>query len=108
MPTLAHKFAQLRKAGVSIVVGTDSGILMNLHSDSTWRKLDTMVRLGLAPMDALRAATFWPAKLLKRDDLGAVAAGKLAHLIVVDGDPLENMYALRNVAHVIKDGVVYK
>ncbi len=108
VPTLAHKFAQLRKAGVTIIVGTDSGIPMNFHFDSTWRELDTMVRLGMAPMDAIRAATFWPAKLLKRDDLGAVAAGKLADIIVVDGDPLESMYALRNVVHVIKDGIAYK
>jgi tryptophan 2-monooxygenase len=81
---------------------------MNFHFDSTWRELDTFVRLGVAPMDAIRAATFWPARLLKRDDLGVVAPGKLADIIVVDGDPLRSMEALRHVVHVVKDGVVYK
>lgn len=108
VPTLAHKFNQMRSTGVTLITGTDSGIPMNFHFDSTWRELDTFVRLGVAPMDALRAATYWPAKLLKRDDLGTVAPGRLADIIVVDGDPLRSMEALRHVEHVIKDGVVYK
>jgi imidazolonepropionase-like amidohydrolase len=108
VPTLANKFAQLRAAGVTLVTGTDSGIPMNFHFDSTWRELDTFVRLGMDPMEAIRAATFWPAKLLKRDDLGTIAPGKLADIIVVDGDPLRSMESLRHIVHVIKDGVVYK
>ena len=107
-PTLQNKFNQLRQSGVTLVTGTDSGIPMNFHFDSTWRELDTFVRLGLPPMEAIRAATYWPAKLLKRDDLGLVAPGKLADVIVVDGDPLRSMESLRHVVHVIKDGVVYK
>jgi len=108
VPTLANKFAQLRATGVTLITGTDSGIPMNFHFDSTWRELDTFVRLGMDPMDAIRAATFWPAKLLKRDDLGTIAPGKLADVIVVDGDPLRSTESLRHVVHVIKDGVVYK
>jgi imidazolonepropionase-like amidohydrolase len=108
LPTLANKFAQLRSTGVTLITGTDSGVPMNFHFDSTWRELDMFVRLGMDPMDALRAATFWPAKLLKHDDLGTIAPGKLADIIVVDGDPLRSMESLRHVVHVIKDGRVYK
>ena len=108
VPTLANKFAQLRTTGVTLITGTDSGIPMNFHFDSTWRELDTFVRLGMDPMDAIRAATFWPAKLLKRDDLGTIAPGKAADIIVVDGDPLRAMESLRHLVHVVKDGVVYK
>jgi len=108
VPTLANKFQQMRSTGVTLITGTDSGIPMNFHFDSTWRELDTFVRLGVAPMDAIRAATFWPARLLKRDDLGVIAPGKLADIIVVDGDPLRSMEALRHMVHVVKDGVVYK
>lgn len=108
VPTLARKFQQMRSTGVTLITGTDSGIPMNFHFDSTWRELDAFVRLGMDPMDALRAATFWPAQLLKRDDLGVIAPGKLADIIVVDGDPLRSMEALRHVVHVVKDGVVYK
>ena len=108
VPTLPNKFNQLRQSGVTLITGTDSGIPMNFHFDSTWRELDTFVRLGMPPMEAIRAATYWPARLLKRDDLGLVAPGKLADIIVVDGDPLRSMEALRHVVHVVKDGVVYK
>ncbi len=108
VPTLSNKFAQLRATGVTLITGTDSGIPMNFHFDSTWRELDGFVRLGMDPMDAIRAATYWPAKLLRRDDLGTIAPGKLADIIVVDADPLRSMEALRHVVHVIKDGQVYK
>ena len=108
IPTLANKFRQLREAGVTIIVGTDSGIPLNFHFDSTWRELKTMVDLGMPPMDAIRAATYWPAQLLKQPNLGTVAAGKLADVIVVDGDPLTDMTALRNIVHVVKNGEVYK
>jgi imidazolonepropionase-like amidohydrolase len=108
LPTLANKFRQLRESGATIVVGTDSGIPLNFHFDSTWRELKTMVDLGMPPMEAIRAATFWPAQLLKQPSLGTVAPGKLADIIVVDGDPLTDMTALRNIVHVVKDGRVYK
>jgi imidazolonepropionase-like amidohydrolase len=108
VPTLANKFVQLRSTGVTIVTGTDSGIPLNFHFDSTWRELDTFVRLGMDPMDAIRASTYWPAKLLKREDLGTIAQGKLADIIVVDGDPLRSMESLRHLVHIMKDGTLYK
>ena len=106
--TLSNKFRQLREAGVTLVVGTDSGIPLNFHFDSTWRELATWVQLGMSPMDAIRGATYWPARLLKQDRLGTIAAGKLADIIVVDGDPLTDMTSLRRVVTVIKDGKQYK
>ncbi|MBI3406704.1 MAG: amidohydrolase family protein [Acidobacteria bacterium] len=107
-PTLAKKFNQLRSTGVTMITGTDSGIPLNFHFDSTWRELDTWVRLGMNPMDVIRGATYWPAQLMKRNDLGVVAAGKLADIIVVDGDPLRSMESLRHLTHIIKDGKVVK
>jgi len=108
VPMLANKFRQLRESGVTIVVGTDSGIPLNFHFDSTWRELKTMVDLGMPAMEAIRAATYWPAQLLKQPDLGTIAAGKLADIIVVDGDPLTDMTALRHVVHVVRDGKVFR
>jgi imidazolonepropionase-like amidohydrolase len=108
IPTLPNKFRQLRESGVTLLVGTDSGIPLNFHFDSTWRELETMVELGMPPMDAIRAATYWPAQFLKQPDLGTIAVGKLADVIVVDGDPLTDMTSLRHVVHVVKDGKVYK
>jgi len=108
IPMLSNKFRQLRESGVTIIVGTDSGIPLNFHFDSTWRELKTMVDLGMPPMDAIRAATYWPAQLLKQPDLGTIAVGKLADVIVVDGDPLTDMTSMRHIVHVVKDGKVYK
>jgi imidazolonepropionase-like amidohydrolase len=108
IPTLPAKFKQLRESGVTIIVGTDSGIPLNFHFDSTWRELKTMVELGMPPMEAIRAATFWPAQLLKQPNLGTIAPGKLADVIVVDGDPITDMSSLRHVVHVVKDGKIYK
>lgn len=108
IPTLPAKFKQLRESGVTIVVGTDSGIPLNFHFDSTWRELKTMVDLGMPPMEAIRAATYWPAQMLKQPKLGTIQPGMLADLIVVDGDPLTNMSSLQHVIHVVKDGRQYK
>ncbi len=108
LPTLATKFRQLRESGVTIVVGTDSGIPMNFHFDSTWRELKTMVDLGMPPMEVIRAATFWPAQMLKQPNLGTIAPGKLADVIVVNGDPLMDMTSLKHVVHVVKDGKQFK
>lgn len=109
LPTLETKFNQMRRAGVTIITGTDSGIPMNFHYESTWQEMAWMARFGMPPMEAIRAATYWPAQLLKKgNDLGTIAPGKLADIIVVDGDPLQDMTAMRNVVHVVKDGVQYK
>lgn len=108
IPTIANKFRQLRESGVTILVGTDSGVPLNFHFDSTWREMKAMADFGMAPMDVIRAATYWPAQFLKQPDLGTIAPGKLADIIVIDGDPLSDMGAMRHVVHVVKDGKVYK
>lgn len=109
LPTLETKFNQMRRAGVTIITGTDSGIPMNFHYESTWQEMAWMAKFGMPPMEVIRAATYWPSQLLKRgNDLGTIAAGKLADIIVVDGDPLQDMTAMRNVVHVVKDGMQYK
>ena len=63
-----------------MLIGTDSGVPMNFHSGSTWRELDTWVnKLGVDPMSAIRAATYWPAVQMKVDkDYGSVSEGKYA------------------------------
>ena len=109
-PTLARKFGQLRASGVVLLVGTDSGVPLTFHSDSTWRELDYWVRVfGVSPMDAIRAATYWPAVHLKVDgEVGTVAEGKLADIIAVRGDVLTHVDRLQDVGMVIRRGVRYK
>lgn len=105
-PTLQTKFDQLRENGVLLLVGTDSGIPMKFHSDSTWHELEVWVnRLGVPAVDAIRAATYWPAVAMKADkDYGSVVEGKYADIIAVRGDVLRHIALLQNVDIVIRHG----
>ncbi len=109
-PTLQRKIAQLRDSGVVFLVGTDSGIPMKFHCQSTWNELDVMVRVMELPvMDVIRSAVYWPAVMMDVEaDLGTVSAGKYADIIAVRGDVLEYINLLQNVSFVMKGGVVYK
>jgi imidazolonepropionase-like amidohydrolase len=109
-PTLARKFNQLREAGVVVLIGTDSGIPMNFHSQSTWRELDAWVNtLGVDAMTAIRAATYWPAVAMKVDgEVGTVSPGKFADIVAVRGDALRYIALLQRVDVVVKHGVRYR
>ena len=109
-PTLANKFKQLRDAGVVQLIGTDSGIPMNFHTHSTWRELDAWVsQLGVDPITAIRAASYWPSVAMKVDSkVGTVSAGKYADIIAVRGDVLRYISLLQRVDIVVKHGVRYK
>lgn len=105
-PTLTTKFNQLRENGALLLIGTDSGIPMKFHSDSTWHELEVWVnRLNVPAIDAIRAATYWPAVAMKADkDYGTVAEGKYADIIAVRGDALRHIALLQNVDIVVKHG----
>ena len=109
-PTLARKFKQLSESGVVLLVGTDSGIPMKFHSGSTWRELDAWVNLlGVDPMTAIRAATYWPSVAMKVDrNVGTIAPGKYADIIAVRGDVLRYIALLQRVDVVVKRGTRYK
>jgi imidazolonepropionase-like amidohydrolase len=109
-PTLARKFKQLSEAGVVMLVGTDSGIPMKFHSQSTWRELDAWVNLlGVDPMAAIRGATYWPSVAMKVDkEVGTIAPGKYADVIAVRGDVLRYIALLQRVDVVVKRGVRYR
>ena len=109
-PTLTRKFQQLRESGATLLIGTDSGIPGKFHSQSTWNELDTWVnRLGVDPMTAIRAATYWPAVAMKVDrDYGTITEGKFADIIAVRGDVLRYIALLQDVDMVIKHGVRVK
>jgi imidazolonepropionase-like amidohydrolase len=109
-PTLARKIAQLRESGVVLLIGTDSGIPMNFHSQTTWRELDAWVNnFGIDPIKALRAATYWPSVAMKvSDQVGTVSEGKYADIIAVRGDVLRHIDLLQNVDVVIRHGKRWK
>ena len=109
-PTLETKIKQLMDAGVVLMIGTDSGIPMKFHSQSTWNELDVWVNeFGIDPMYAIRSATYWPALWMGvADEVGTITPGKYADIIAVDGDVLRYISLLQDVDMVIKHGKRYK
>lgn len=105
-PTLERKFAQLRESGVVLMIGTDSGVPGVFHSDSTWREIETWVEhFGVPAIEAIKAATYWPAVHMKvADEVGTIAEGKYADIIAVRGDVLRHVALLQDVDLVIRHG----
>jgi len=94
---------QLYRAGVPLEAGTDAIAGFTLH-----RELELYVRAGLTPSQALQVATWNGARFTGRlDELGSIEAGKRADMILVDGDPTQNISDIRRVSLVMKDGVIY-
>ena len=95
----------LAASDVRIAFGTDAGMFP--HHDN-WREFPMMVSTGITPLRALRAATSAAAELLRLDDLGVIAEGKIADLIAMPGDPFADINVTGQVDFVMKEGVIHK
>jgi imidazolonepropionase-like amidohydrolase len=105
-PEIRTTFAKACAAGVKIAFGTDSGV--SPHGQNA-REFELMVSGGMPPMKAIQSATLQAARLLKIDDrLGTIEARKIADLVAVEGDPLEDIRRMQKVVFVMKEGVVFK
>lgn len=94
------------RAGVKIAVGSDFGGSLQDHN---WRELDSLVKAGMTPMQAIEAATRVGAELLRWDDrLGTLEPGKFADVIAVPGNPVEDLSVLGRVSFVMVGGRVVK
>ncbi|HEY7754472.1 MAG TPA: amidohydrolase family protein [Steroidobacteraceae bacterium] len=105
-PQIQDTFAKAWRAGLTIMFGTDCGVC---EHGTNAREFAYMTEAGMPAMAAIKSATMVPATYLEvADRLGSVETGKLADIIAVPGNPLEDISVLQRVTFVMKDGVIYK
>lgn len=103
---IQQTFAEAYKAGVKIAFGTDAGVF---EHGNNWREFVYMTEAGMPAMAAIQSATIEGARLLGvEDELGSIKAGKLADIIAVEGNPLQDINAMGQVRFVMKGGQIYK
>ncbi len=102
---IQQTFGKAYKAGVKIAFGTDAGVYAH---GKNYLEFQYMVEAGMPPMEAIKAATASAADLLGiSEKSGSISMGKLADIIAVDGNPLEDIKTMKNVSFVMKEGRVY-
>jgi len=104
-PKIQATFEKAYAAGVKIAFGTDAGVFD--HGEN-YREFGYMVEAGMPPMKAIQAATKEAANLLGNQQIGGIQPGKLADIIAVEGNPLDDINQMKNVNLVIKNGQVYR
>jgi len=101
-------FKKAFEAGVPFICGSESGFSVTPYGDWHYKELEVFVdKLGLTPLEAITCATKNAASAMKRDDIGLIAEGKIADLLVVDGDPSKDVTVLGNknrIEHVFLNG----
>ena len=105
-PVIQNTFGKAYKAGVKIAFGTDAGVYPH---GKNWMEFGYMVEAGMPPMEAIKAATTSAADLLGITAItGSITKGKFADIVAVDGDPLQDIKTMGNMAFVMKEGKIYK
>ncbi len=101
---LSKLFKRMKDQGVSIMAGTDSPIIGVIPGYAIHKELHLMVQGGFSNLEALQAATIRPAEYLNRTDIGAVATGKQADLVILRANPLEDITNTAQIDGVVLDG----
>lgn len=92
------------QAGIKVVMGTDAGNIGTVHGPSVFREMALMQSAGLTPLQVLRSATVNGAATFGMSDLGTIAPGQLADLVILDADPLADVGNLESASLVVRDG----
>jgi len=106
-PVLMENVRRLHTAGAVIGCGTDAGGAPFTVFGRFYEEIDSLLEVGLSPFEALQSATAVNARILHLEDkLGTIEPGKLADFVVLDGDPVTDTMALRQVRMVVKEGTI--
>jgi imidazolonepropionase-like amidohydrolase len=95
---------ELQVAGADILAGSDAPNPGTVHGATLHQELELLVQAGLTPVQALAAATSVPARRFGLSDRGAIAPGRRADLVLVDGDPTRDVTATRAIVAIWKNG----
>jgi imidazolonepropionase-like amidohydrolase len=106
LPTIDANLKKVAEHGIAIGVGPDTGVMGAFPGISVHREMELMVNAGVPPLKVLAAASKTAAEYLGAESLGTIQEGKMADLIVVDGDPAEKITDTRNIELVMKAGRV--
>ena len=107
-PIALANLRRVHDAGIPIAMGTDAGNIGTVHGPSVFREMASMHDAGLTPLEVLRAATIGGARAARMEnEIGRIAPGRLADLVVLDGDPTADVDNLSRIVRVVKDGRVY-
>jgi imidazolonepropionase-like amidohydrolase len=109
LPTQKNNLKKVFDAAIPVVLGTDTGFEGVLIGVATQIELELLVEAGLTPNQALGAATINAARMIGREkDLGTVEAGKLADLVILDADPLQDIRNVTRIFRTMKGGSLYE
>lgn len=105
-PMIQNTFAKAYKKGVKIAFGTDAGVFVHGYNG---KEFGYMAEAGMPPMETIKAATISAATMMGiADILGTIEVGKIADIVAVEENPLDNIQTMENVTFVMKEGKIYK
>ncbi|MBZ9628118.1 amidohydrolase family protein [Psychroflexus sp. CAK1W] len=106
--THSSNLKRIHDAGITVAAGTDAGNLLLPHGPSLHTEMETMASAGLTPMEVLVASTRNGAKAMGRlDEFGTLEAGKVADMVVLEKNPLEDISNIRSIELVVRGGKVW-
>jgi imidazolonepropionase-like amidohydrolase len=104
---MVENLRRVHEAGIPVVTGSDAGNPLTLHGPAVLAEMEAMAAAGLSPMEVLVASTRSAARAMGRDDIGTLEEGKIADLVVLDRDPLQDITNVRSVKLVVRGGKVW-
>jgi imidazolonepropionase-like amidohydrolase len=106
--TTRENLRRVHAAGIPVAMGTDAGNPLTLHGASVFREMEAMAQAGMPPADVLASSTRIAARAMGRDDIGTLEPGKIADLLVLSRDPLQDISHMRSIVLVVRAGKVWR